>query len=248
MQDWDASAQLAVMIGTWADGLDAALGRTGRSMVNEIADFRNNRAHQTPLSGYETERALDSVGRLLLVISAAEADEMEKLRLELLRLGFDDQRKKRRTAGTAIEGTTNANLKPWREVVTPHKDVASGRYQQAEFAADLWQVYLGEGTDEYRKPDEFFRRTYLTESLKQMLVGAVRRVSGQGGDPVVQLQTNFGGGKTHSMLALFHLFSGAKPSRPSRASMRCCKRQGRQVAGSAGAWCWWATRFPRATR
>ena len=98
-------------------------------------------------------------------------------------------------------------------MVTPHKDVASGRYQQAEFAADLWQVHLGEGTDEYKNPVEFFRRTYLTESLKQMLVGAVRRISGQGGDPVVQLQTNFGGGKTHSMLALYHLFSGTKPER-----------------------------------
>ncbi|MFM8387526.1 MAG: ATP-binding protein, partial [Planctomycetia bacterium] len=86
---------------------------------------------------------------------------------------------------------------------------ASGRYQQAEFAADLWQVHLGEGSDEYRKPAEFFRRTFLTESLKRLLVGAVERLSGQGGDPVVQLQTNFGGGKTHSMLALFHLFSGA---------------------------------------
>ncbi len=92
--------------------------------------------------------------------------------------------------------------------MTPHKDVASGRYQQAEFAADLWQVHLGEGTDEYKNPVEFFRRTYLTESLKGMLVGAVRRLNGQGGDPVVQLQTNFGGGKTHSMLALYHLFSG----------------------------------------
>ena len=50
--------------------------------------------------------------------------------------------------------------------MTPHPDVASGRYQQAEFAADLWQVHLGEGTDEYRNPVEFFRRTYLTESLK----------------------------------------------------------------------------------
>ena len=97
--------------------------------------------------------------------------------------------------------------------MTPHKDVASGRYQQAEFAADLWQVYLGEGTDEYRKPVEFFRRTYLTESLKQMLVGAVRRIGRPGRRPVVQLQTNFGGGKTHSMLALFHLFSGVKPER-----------------------------------
>ena len=96
-------------------------------------------------------------------------------------------------------------------MVTPHRDVASGRYQQAEFAADLWQVHLGEGSDEYRNPVEFFRRTYLTEGLKGLLVGAVRRLAGEGGDPVVQLQTNFGGGKTHSMLALYHLFSGTAP-------------------------------------
>ena len=74
-------------------------------------------------------------------------------------------------------------------------------------------MHLGEGTDEYRDPVEFFRRTYLTESLKRMLVGAVRRLAGGGGDPVVQLQTNFGGGKTHSMLGpLTHLFSGTAPS------------------------------------
>src|SRR5205814_10333927 len=83
--------------------------------------------------------------------------------------------------------------------------------EQAEFAADLWQVHLGEGTAEYRKPPEFFRRTFLTESLKRLLVGGVQRISGKGGDPVVQLQTNFGGGKTHSMLALYHMFSGASP-------------------------------------
>lgn len=85
-------------------------------------------------------------------------------------------------------------MKPWREVVSPHKDVASGRYQQAEFAADLWQVHLGEGSDEYRNPAEFFRRTYLTESLNQLLTRALQRLAGDGGDPVVQLQTNFGGG------------------------------------------------------
>ena len=71
---------------------------------------------------------------------------------------------------------------------------------------------LPEGTDEYRDPVEFFRRTYLTDSLRRLLTGAVQRLSGSGGDPVVQLQTNFGGGKTHSMLALFHLFSGVLPS------------------------------------
>jgi predicted AAA+ superfamily ATPase len=101
-------------------------------------------------------------------------------------------------------------LKSWREIVTPHKDVASGRYMQAEFAADLAQVHGNEGSDEYRDPVEFFRRTYMTAGLKDLLVGAAQRLAGTGGDPVVELQTNFGGGKTHSMLALYHLFGDPK--------------------------------------
>src|SRR5437867_10906654 len=83
---------------------------------------------------------------------------------------------------------------------------------QAEFAADLAQVSRGEGSTEYTDPIEFFRRTYLTAGLKDLLSGAVQRLAGAGGDPVVQLQTNFGGGKTHSMLALYHLFSGTAPT------------------------------------
>src|SRR3984957_18340551 len=136
------------------------------------------------------------------------------MKMELLRLRFDEQARseRRKTSGTAIEGHTNGGLKPWREGINPHKDVATGRYQQAEFAAELWQVYRGEGSAEYKAPAEFFRRTHLTESLKRLLIGATERLAGQGGDPVVQLQTNFGGGKTHSMLALYHLFSGAAPS------------------------------------
>jgi predicted AAA+ superfamily ATPase len=132
------------------------------------------------------------------------------MKMELLRVRFDEQVRgeKRKSAGTAVETKSNSGLKPWREVVTPHPDVASGRYQQAEFAADLWQVHMGEGPAEYKDPVEFFRRTYLTESLTHLLKGAVERLNGTGGDPVVQLQTNFGGGKTHSMLALYHLFSG----------------------------------------
>ncbi len=213
--EWDTASLLAVMWNQWEKVFKKTLGRSERSLISELRDVRNKWAHQQAFSSDDAYRALDSAGRLLTQVTATlQADEIEKMKAELLRVRFDEQvrSEKRKTASTAIEGAASANLKPWREVVTPHKDVASGRYQQAEFAADLWQVYLGEGTDEYKKPVEFFRRTYLTESLKQMLVGAVRRISGQGGDPVVQLQTNFGGGKTHSMLALFHLFSGAKPS------------------------------------
>src|SRR6266567_4726525 len=193
---------------------DRAAAEAIRCLVSELRDLRNKWAHQQTFSGDDAYRALDSAGRLLAAVSAPQSDEIEKTKMELLRLRFDEQvrTEKRKSAGTAIESAAAANLKPWREVVTPHKDVASGRYQQAEFAADLWQVHMGEGTDEYRNPVEFFRRTYLTESLKRMLVGGVQRLMSRGGDPVVQLQTNFGGGKTHSMLALYHLFSGTPPA------------------------------------
>jgi predicted AAA+ superfamily ATPase len=211
---WDAASLLTVMWNQWNVTFKKTLGQAARTLVSELRDVRNRWAHQNPFSSDDAYRALDSSGRLLTAVSAPQAEEVEKMKMELLRLRFDEQVRgeKRKSAGAAIESAVATGLKPWREVVTPHKDVASGRYQQAEFAADLWQVHLGEGTDEYRHPMEFFRRTYLTESLKRLLVNAANRLGGLGGDPVVQLQTNFGGGKTHSMLALYHLFSGTAAS------------------------------------
>jgi predicted AAA+ superfamily ATPase len=210
----DSAALLVVMDRKWNEVFRRTLGKAERSLVNELIEVRNRWAHQEPFSGNDAYRALDSVGRLLTAVSAPEAAEVDRISMELQRVRFDEQARgeRRKSASTAIETTVTGNLKPWREVITPHKDVASGRYQQAEFAADLWQVHLGEGGHEYSDPAEFFRRTFLTESLKRMLVGAVERMAGKGGDPVVQLQTNFGGGKTHSMLALYHLFSGAAPA------------------------------------
>jgi predicted AAA+ superfamily ATPase len=210
----DIAALLKLMWEQWNDVFRKTLGFAERSLVSELRDFRNKWAHQEPFSTDDAYRVLDSAARLLTAISAPQADEIERMKMELLRLRFDEQvrSERRRTTGAAIESAVTGGLKPWREVVTPHKDVASGRYQQAEFAADLWQVHLGEGADEYRSPAEFFRRTYLTESLSRLLVGALQRLTGQGGDPVVQLQTNFGGGKTHSMLALYHMVGGAAPT------------------------------------
>ena len=101
--------------------------------------------------------------------------------LELRRLTFEEQvrNEKRKVGGSLIESAAAGSLKPWREVVTPHADVASGRYQQAEFAADLWQVHIGQGGARVHNPKEFFRRTYLTEGLKRLLVGSVRRLGGR---------------------------------------------------------------------
>ncbi len=209
--EMDAAALLRVMWDSWNEVFRDTLGQMERSLVSELRDVRNRWAHQGSFSTDDAYRALDSTHRLLSAVSAPEAAVVEKMKNELLRQKFEEQaRSQRRRAPTEqADAPSASSLTAWREVVSPHPDVASGKYQQAEFAADLWQVHIGEGSDEYRDPTEFFRRTYLTESLSGLLTNGIRRLSGGGeGEPVVQLQTNFGGGKTHSMLALYHMFSG----------------------------------------
>ncbi len=207
----DVTDLLRVMWVSWNDVFSLTLGRMERSLVSELREYRNAWAHQERFSGDDTIRMLDSAQRLLTAVSSKQASQVEKMKSELQRLRFDEQARSQRRRAAASVTATAAGLPAWRDVVNPHPDVASGHYQQAEFAADLWQVHLGEGSPEYRNPTEFFRRTYLTQSLSGLLANGLRRLSGHGGEPVVQLQTNFGGGKTHSMLALYHLFSGAQP-------------------------------------
>jgi predicted AAA+ superfamily ATPase len=99
-------------------------------------------------------------------------------------------------------------LKPWREIAIPHEDVLKGTFQQAEFAADLSRVHQGSATPEYQEAALFFQRTFITEGMRLLLDSVVKRLAGRGGDPVVQLQTAFGGGKTHTLLAVYHLAQG----------------------------------------
>jgi predicted AAA+ superfamily ATPase len=101
-------------------------------------------------------------------------------------------------------------IKPWREIAVPHEDVLKGTFQESEFAADLSQVHQGRASPEYQDPVQFFARTYVTEGMALLLDSVVRRLAGQGGDPVIQLQTAFGGGKTHTMLAVYHLARGER--------------------------------------
>jgi predicted AAA+ superfamily ATPase len=96
-------------------------------------------------------------------------------------------------------------MKPWREIAVPHPDVLEGTFLQSEFAADITAVHTGKATPEYQNAEAFFERTFITEGMGLLLTSVARRLNGQGGDPVIQLQTAFGGGKTHTMLAVYHL-------------------------------------------
>ncbi len=99
------------------------------------------------------------------------------------------------------------SLKPWREIARPHRDVLEGTFKQSEFAADITQVANGKAPLEYQDATQFFARTFITEGMRLLLGSVAERLAGKGGDPVVQLQTAFGGGKTHTMLAVYHLAS-----------------------------------------
>jgi len=209
---WDQQGLLKTMMAFWKDAFAMVLGHPERSYVSELLDVRNKLSHNETFTYDDAERALDTMRRLMESISAGEtAAEIGKMRDTILRTKYAELQRneeRRKTQRLSISVETVAGLLPWREIVEPHKDVATGEFQQAEFAADLGKVHAGSAPSEYREPREFFSRTYLTDGLSTLLVTAAKRLANAGGDPVVELQTNFGGGKTHSMLALYHMVGG----------------------------------------
>jgi predicted AAA+ superfamily ATPase len=180
------------------------------AFASEIRDHGNKWAHNEPFSDSDALRALDTIARMLQAAGAVpEAEQVEKLWFDHQRTTFEKLTKKAIKESAALPGVEGMGLKPWRDVIAPHHDVATGNFTGSQFAANLHAVYREEATNEYGDAIEFFRRTYLTEGLSDLLKRAVRRISGDtNASPVINLQTNFGGGKTHSMLALYHIFSG----------------------------------------
>ena len=186
-----------------------AIGRTGETFASELREVRNDWAHNGSFTDDDAYRALDTGERLLKLIGAAkEADQVRGIRLNLRRVAADKDDRKALKA--AVDNPESAGLRPWREVLQPHNDVATGNFHASEFAADLYKVATGGEVDsDYADPVEFFRRTYLTEGLRDLIGRAVRRLAGdENASPVINLQTNVGGGKTHSMLSLWHVASG----------------------------------------
>lgn len=95
-------------------------------------------------------------------------------------------------------------MKAFHTITIPHKDILEGRLSMDVFAADLWEVSNNRGVDEYKDPETFFKKTYLTIGLENLLSVVEKRLKGNRGDPVIQIQTPFGGGKTHALIAMYH--------------------------------------------
>src|SRR5262249_502936 len=89
--EWDATMLLTVLWNNWENVFRKTLGRAERSFVSELSDARNRWAHQQAFSTDDAYRVMDSIGRLLAAVSAPQSTELEKMKMELLRLRFDEQ-------------------------------------------------------------------------------------------------------------------------------------------------------------
>ncbi len=107
-------------------------------------------------------------------------------------------------------------MEPWYKIATPRKEVREGRsFNPDEFAIALEQVVAGTAPADYRKPEQFFSRTYFTKALRDHAGMVLRRLSGKTDNtaPVLTLITQFGGGKTHTLATLYHLVRYAEKAR-----------------------------------
>ncbi len=202
----------------WNDVFRRKLSIDYRTWSKELMGVRNRLSHlgADDFSDDDTWRALDTMARLCTAFDDEAAEEIRAILREarygsssgstMVSASAAQPQPVKKAAG--VMSTSASGLPSWRDVIEPHPDVAQGRYKNAEFAADLAQVARGEGAFEYLDPVEFFARTYVTEGMKGLLVQALKRINGKDGEPVIQLKTAFGGGKTHSMLALYHMMRG----------------------------------------
>ncbi|MDR2808365.1 MAG: DUF499 domain-containing protein [Spirochaetaceae bacterium] len=198
----------------WHEVFKYTMTAMQRTWGKELQETRNKTAHTagTAMTDDEASRALDTMSRFMDPIDTSTAEAIRKFMQEI-RHKIEKVEKKTIIVKMHASPPSPAlsYAVPWRQIAQPHPDIAKGCFRQAEFAADLAQVLQGRAVEEYQDAVAFYERTYITEGMKGMLIRTIQRVSGKGGEPVVQLKTAFGGGKTHSMLALYHLMHSANP-------------------------------------
>ena len=221
-QPLDAYGALKTMIDNWQSCFKDSFRQKTRTDVSKALDARNAVSHAS-----SEILAADAISYLTAIRGVAEAISAKPI-VDGVKPLIDDQIKaaakamgvapeiavKTLTAPVAPQldlGDGKYSWKPWRDAAPPHPDVMSARFVEAEFAADLSTVARDQGVDTYRDPREFYRITFMTGGLRKVLHSAIERLSGKGGDPVIGLQTSFGGGKTHTILALYHLASAKSP-------------------------------------
>lgn len=101
-------------------------------------------------------------------------------------------------------------MRSWFDIITPHEDIRKGDFSEDIFAADIGDVHAGNAPADYQDPFLFYKKTYLTAGLEALLRRVQRKLAEGKGPSVIQIQTPFGGGKTHSLVAIYHYLTNGR--------------------------------------
>lgn len=167
--------------------------------LESICEVRNKLAHFQPISEDEFTETFINMKKIARAIRMHELEEV----LVRLQEAKGNEKVPVRQSSAAASG----QMLPWFRVVTPHMDIRQGRLDESVFAANLAEVALGHGREIYSNPAMFFSKTYFTAGLRNVARTVLRGLNGQedAENRVISLQTGFGGGKTHTLISLYHL-------------------------------------------
>jgi len=182
-----------------------------RSLLDQVASARLEWAH--PRTGDmladDVAHALYAMGQILTTANLPEAVEVDRLYKEVLGIGAAPAE----AAVAEVREAGPGELPYWWQVCEPHDAFKNpAAIDESLFAATLGGVQAGSARDEYLKPKVFFSHTHFTENLKQTIRDVASRLGGGEGPSVTEMQTPFGGGKTHALLTLYHLINSPEES------------------------------------
>lgn len=172
--------------------------------LGEIAEVRHKVAHFTDVDEDEATKAWIHMKTIAKIL------KMDELEVELRHLQGSEkvEKKEAKVAAKSKKG----DIEPWFRVVQPHLDIREGRLDESIFAANLAEVALGNGREIYNNPVVFFSKTYFTAGLKSVAKTVIKGLNGKedAENRVISLQTGFGGGKTHTLISLYHICKWGK--------------------------------------
>ncbi|MBS1794111.1 MAG: DUF499 domain-containing protein [Acidobacteria bacterium] len=186
--------------------LKADLGKKADNLptwLGEITDVRHQIAHFKEISQNEAAKAWIQMEEIARLIGMTEL-ESEIVKLKENKTAAEVKKEENKAAPVTHQ---SGGAMPWFRVVTPHLDIRQGRLDESIFAANLAEVALGAGREIYNNPVLFFSKTFFTAGLKTIAKTVIKGLNGSedAENRVISLQTGFGGGKTHTLISLYHI-------------------------------------------
>ncbi|MDZ4203334.1 MAG: DUF499 domain-containing protein, partial [Bacteroidales bacterium] len=188
--------------------------------LETIYDVRNKLAHFQEIKEDEFTESFIQMKNIACSLQMGELEE-ELNRLQEGKPGVV-------VAGREAAASTSSAIQPWFRAVIPHLDIRQGHLDESVFAANLSEVVLGKGREIYCNPVVFFTKTYFTAGLKNVARSVVNGLNGNedAENRVISLQTGFGGGKTHTLISLYHLCRWGKQASNSEHTSELLKYTG----------------------